>query len=237
MQIREKIKLFLRWFTLTIRSGPLLGKKWIAASGGRFIRGTYETVNTEAFQRCVNLGDIVYDVGGHVGYFSVLSSHLTGPKGRVLVFEPRPLNAAYIKHHIKINSINNVSLFEVAVSSISGEARFDSRTGTGTGHLSVKGNLNVKTIILDEFVYGESHPPPDFMKIDIEGGEIDALNGAQEILASARPILLIATHGKKESNFVMNCLKQHDYEVETLNFDSIKDGNMEILAFPNNDKE
>ena len=232
-QFRERIKLYLRWFTLTIKSGPLKGKKWIAASGARFIKGTYETINTEAFQRCINLGDTVYDVGGHVGYYSVLSSHLTGPEGRVLVFEPRPLNLSYIRHHIKINAIKNINLFDVAVSNISGDAGFESRTGTGTGHLSSEGNLHVKTVVLDEFVFEESHPLPDFLKIDIEGGEINALNGARKLLTKARPKLLIATHGKKENSFVLELLEQYKYGYEILNPDAIK-GDTEILALPMN---
>jgi FkbM family methyltransferase len=235
MQFREQIKLCLRWFTLPIKDGPLKGMRWIAASGARFIRGTYEPDKTEAFHRCVNLGDIVYDVGGHVGYYSVLCSKLTGPTGKVLAFEPRPLNSSYIRHHIKINDIKNICLFDAAVSNVSGEASFESRTGTGTGHLSGKGNLNVKTIVLDEFVFLESHPPPDFLKIDIEGGEVNALNGAKKLLAKVRPKLLVATHGKKESSFVLNLLEQNKYEYEILNPDAVK-GDTEILAFPKEGK-
>lgn len=232
-RLREQIKLFLKWFTLPIKGGPLKGMRWIAASGSRFIRGTYETDKTEAFQRCVHAGDIVYDVGGHVGYYSVLSSKLTGPRGSVFVFEPRPLNLSYIRHHIKINAIKNINLFDVAVSNISGDAGFESRTGTGTGHLSSEGNLHVKTVVLDEFVFEESHPLPDFLKIDIEGGEINALNGAQKLLTKARPKLLIATHGKKENSFVLDLLEQYKYEYEILNPDAIK-GDTEILALPMN---
>jgi len=230
-RIREQIKFFLKWFTLPIIGGPLKGLKWIAASGGRFIRGTYETEKTEAFQRCVNAGDVVYDVGGHVGYYSVISSQMTGARGRVFVFEPRPVNASYIKQHIKINGLKNVTLFDVAVSDKTGNAKFESRIGTGTGHLSSEGNLHVKTIVLDEFVFEKSLPYPDFLKIDIEGGEIKALNGAQKILTKARPKLLIATHGEKENSFVLDLLKKYKYEYEILNPDSIK-GDTEILAFP-----
>ena len=143
------------------------------------------------------------------------------------------MNYSYIRHHIKINAIKNINLFDVAVSNISGDAGFESRTGTGTGHLSSEGNLHVKTVVLDEFVFEESHPLPDFLKIDIEGGEINALNGARKLLTKARPKLLIATHGKKENSFVLELLEQYKYGYEILNPDAIK-GDTEILALPMN---
>ncbi|SVC55687.1 uncharacterized protein METZ01_LOCUS308541 [marine metagenome] len=89
---------------------------------------------------------------------------------------------------------------------------------------------------MDEFVFGESHPLPDFLKIDIEGGEVNALNGAKKLLTQVRPKLLVATHGKKESSFVLHLLEQNKYEYEILNPDAIK-GDTEILAFPRKEKE
>ena len=65
-----------------------------------------------------------------------------------------------------------MALIEAAVSDKAGDAGFEDNTGSGTGHLSVDGNLKVVTIVLDEFVDGKSHPDPDFLKMDIKGGEI-----------------------------------------------------------------
>jgi len=229
--LREHLKLCLKWFTLPIRGGPLKGMKWIVASGGRFIRGTYEAEKTEAIQKCIQPGDIVYDVGGHVGYFSILSATLAGPKGKVFVFEPRPLNISYIRHHFSINGIDNFRLVEAAVSDRDGEAGFQIKTGTGTGHLSNKGDLKVKTITLDDFAARECVPYPNFLKIDIEGGEINALNGAKGLIDNARPNLLIAVHGSKERNFVEKFLGKIGYKFQILNPNALK-GDTEILGIP-----
>ena len=95
----------------------------------------------------------------------------------------------------------------------------------------VDGNLKVITIVLDEFVDGKSHPDPDFLKMDIEGGEIGGLDGALKTIERARPVLLVATHGDREHAFVLDYLEQYDYVHEVLNPDAIK-GDTEIVAFP-----
>jgi FkbM family methyltransferase len=230
-KIRERLKFHLRWLTVRIKAGPLKGMKWIAVAGTNFFMGRYEEFKTEGLLKCVQPGDVVYDIGGHVGYYSVLSSVLAGPTGRVFVFEPRPLNIAFIKHHIRINGIENITLLETAVSDRAGEAAFEDRTGSGTGHLSEEGRLKVSTLVIDEFVDGESHPYPDFLKMDIEGGEIDALNGARRTIEKSRPNLLLATHGGATHSFVLDYLKQYDYTYEVLNPEAVK-GDTEIVAFP-----
>ncbi len=82
---------------LKIRSGPLEGRKWKASSGIRFIRWTYKPKNVEAIQKTVREEDVAYDVGAHVGYFSVLMGDLVGSGGKVIAFEPRGLNLGYLQ--------------------------------------------------------------------------------------------------------------------------------------------
>ena len=73
---------------MPILRGPLAGKKWLLASRINFFLGTYEPEQTQAFQEIVRPGSVVYDVGAHYGYYTLLASVLAGPAGRVLAFEP-----------------------------------------------------------------------------------------------------------------------------------------------------
>jgi hypothetical protein len=91
--------------------------------------------------------------------------------------------------------------------------------------------LKVVTIVVDEFVDGQSHPDPDFLKMDIKDAEIGALDGARKTIERACPVLLVATHGDREHAFVLDYLEQYDYVHEVLNPDAIK-GDTEIIAFP-----
>src|ERR671919_200683 len=77
--------------SVPILQGALRGKKWVVGSSthGCWL-GSYEYAMRHLFERTVERGDIVYDVGAHVGFYTLLASVLVGPTGRVLAFEPLP---------------------------------------------------------------------------------------------------------------------------------------------------
>lgn len=75
-------------------------------------------------------------------------------------------------------------------------------------------------------------PAPDFIKIDVEGGEIEVLKGTKDVIALYRPHMIIATHEPEYHDYVISFLKQNNYSFEVLNPDSIK-GDTEIIAIPN----
>ncbi|MDJ0533005.1 MAG: FkbM family methyltransferase [Xenococcaceae cyanobacterium MO_207.B15] len=93
----------------------------------------------------------MFDIGAHRGYFTLNASRIVGNDGQVFAFEPLPRNISLLKKHLQFNNCTNVRLFEVAVSSKSGQKGFISRNSF-VGHLSQKGELKVEVIALDEFV-------------------------------------------------------------------------------------
>ena len=196
--LRELLKWSLYPFTLPIKAGPLVGYKWIPSSGSRFLRGIYEPEKTEALCKIVARGDIVLDIGAHVGYFSVLMSSLVGPTGKIFSFEPRGINYTFLKKHLSKNNCSNVHVIKAAVGNTIGTAYMDTRTGTGTGKLHEAGNLAVKIISVDGF-YREfpQYPPPSFMKIDVEGAEFEVLKGAEHTIRKFKPRIVLATHSRQ----------------------------------------
>jgi hypothetical protein len=74
-------------------------------------------------------------------------------------------------------------------------------------------------------------PVPDFIKIDVEGGEIEVIKGLKNVISSARPKLLIATHNPECHKFVVDFLNQNKYSFEILHPD-FKKGDTEIIALP-----
>ena len=217
---------------MPIQDGPLKGLRWIVTSGKHFITGNYEPYKTRAFLANLREGDIVVDVGAHVGYYSVLASRKVGKHGKVFSFEPRPLNIGFFKDHVRVNGLNNITLYEGAISARTGEATFNTNTGTGTGHLSDHGRLKVKTYCLDELVEIGEIPRLDFLKIDVEGGEIEVLKGSLNAISQNRPRMLLATHSEDTHNFVLKFLEEHNYQFQILDKDGSK-GDTEIIALPN----
>ena len=143
----------------------------------------------------IRAGSVYFDVGAHIGYYSVMASDLVGPEGRVISFEPRRLNLSYLRSHLRMNRCTNVQVIPAAVGERPGECRFETRIGTGLGYVSDTGNRRVDMVSLDDLVGSGKLPPPDVIKIDVEGGEMGVLKGATELLRRHRPITVVSTHG------------------------------------------
>lgn len=182
---------------LPIIGGALRGRWWLPASRGKVLRilnGTYEREQTRLFQEHVRPGATVLDVGAHVGYYTLLSAVLAGPRGRVHAFEPNPHNADFLRRHVRINHLGNVTVEQAAVSDRAGTARFDFGTGSGTGHLADAGALEVRTLRLDDYC-AQHRLAPTAVKVDVEGAEMSVLAGGRETLARHRPVIFLSTHG------------------------------------------
>ena len=180
-----------------ILSGKLRGKKWIIDSGiHRYWLGTYELEKQERFTQMVSPEDIVFDIGANVGFYSLLASMLVGDLGRVISFEPVKRNINYLRQHLAINQIENVTVMEVAVSDRDGLASFDPSPEASMGHFSEAGAEQVQTVSIDRLIELNQLPLPQVMKIDIEGAEMLALIGAQNTINHNHPIIFLATHGE-----------------------------------------
>jgi FkbM family methyltransferase len=138
-----------------ILQGPLRGKKWIVGSSNHGCwLGSYEYEKRRLFERALREGFTVFDVGAHVGFYTLLASVLVGAKGKVFAFEPLPRNLHYLKEHLRRNRVENVSVVEAAVSDRSGFAAFEEGLYDSGGHLAAAGRLRVPTVTLDELVFG-----------------------------------------------------------------------------------
>ena len=226
--IRLPLRLVPPRAVIRILSGPLRGKRWVAgaATHGCWL-GTYERDTQRAFQRLVRPGDVVYDVGANVGFFTLLASHLAGPEGRVYAFEPVARNLALLRRHIELNEITNVEISPVAVAERAGAARFSVAASPAMGGLATEGGIEVPTVTLDEIAAATR--PPSFIKMDIEGGESAALIGARHLLRASRPTILLSTHGYEQNALCVELLKSEGYRIEVLR-DGAADGNYVILA-------
>jgi FkbM family methyltransferase len=232
MKIKHAFKIIFSGIMVKIKSGPLNGKRWIITSGVNFIKGTQELYKTEAFLKNFKKGEVFFDIGAHVGYFTAIAAVLNEGSGVVFAFEPRPMNTRFFKKHMRVNKFQNVTLYEAAVGESEGEVNFDNGHGSATGHVSKNGKYRVRQVSIDKMVKNGIIPSPGFIKIDVEGGEIEVLKGSKNVIATSRPKMIIATHNTECHNFVVDFLRKNQYSMEILNPDSLK-GDTEIVALPN----
>jgi FkbM family methyltransferase len=181
---------------MRICQGKLRGKKWIVGSfnHGCWL-GSYEFEKQNLIAKMVSPGAVFYDVGAHVGFYTLLASSLVQKIGKVFAFEPFPKNIEYLEKHLMMNGVENVTLFKAAVSDHAGETAFQEGPGSSMGQISERGELVVELVALDDLFHKGLLPLPYFIKIDVEGAELSVLTGARHMLTVGRPTIFLATHG------------------------------------------
>lgn len=216
---------------LPILQGKLRGKKWIVGSSNHGCwLGSYEYEKRRVFEKTVAEGRIVFDIGAHVGFYTLLASVLVGPGGSVYAFEPLPSNLLYLKEHLRLNAITNTTVIEAAVSEQTGETNFDEGPGSSMAHISSTGKLRVKTVSLDDLISSGQIPVPHYTKVDVEGAEALVLSGATHMLANAHPTLFLATHGRDLHKHCCRFLSSLGYELQPVGGQSLEHTD-EILAY------
>ena len=85
----------------------------------------YEPNQTKIVKKYVHEGDVVIDVGAHVGYYTLLMAQLVGKNGKVYSFEPDPVNFELLKKSVEINGFENVILIQKAVSDTTEKIRLN----------------------------------------------------------------------------------------------------------------
>lgn len=217
--LRLPLKLIPKSTILPIFQGILRGSKWIKGSGvNTYWLGTYEKDQQIDFAKKIKSGDVVYDIGANVGFYSLIASKMAGKNGKVYAFEPAPRNLIHLKKHLELNKCENSIAVSGAVSDKKDLVYFNDGDHAATGFLSKNnGNILVPTFDLDELVENKIIMAPNLMKIDVEGAEFDVLNGAKNILEKYHPTIFLSTHNDKVHKECINLLRSLNYKLESMN--------------------
>jgi FkbM family methyltransferase len=181
-----------------VEQGEGTGLKLHLPQNRDYIMGASELPVQRAIADRLRPGDVFYDVGANVGFFSLLAARRVGATGRVCAFEPVPTNAHSVRRNAELNGLHNLRVFEMAAGRENGVADFLLTRWDGGGSLSeqavtpahVMARTQVRVVSLDGLVAAEALPPPDFVKIDVEGTEMDVLVGMSGTIRRCMPILL-----------------------------------------------
>lgn len=178
----------------------------VGQSNAGYLLGTAEPSVQFALRTLIQSGMTVYDVGANVGFLSLIIARHVGLSGGVICFEPLPDNSRQIEHNIHLNNFENIVVRREALGDENGEAVFLVSSESTWGKLESVGSpvdkqvgeIKVQVRMLDDLIALKEMPPPDLLKIDVEGAEVAVLKGALECIKVSRPILLIELHGTNE---------------------------------------
>jgi FkbM family methyltransferase len=157
----------------------------------------YEKGTTRVFAELVKEGMNVIDIGANIGYYTLLAARRVGPKGKVYAFEPEPQNFKLLIENIQLNGYKNVVAVQKAVSNRAGTASlFLGLRGSGSHSLLSsrdygKETIAIKTVTLDEFFEKKGSPAIQMIKMDIEGWEMEALDGMCRLIKRNSPLKMV----------------------------------------------
>lgn len=209
----------------TISRGPARGLR-INPSGAHpgYALGTSEPTIQELLARQIEPCTVVWDIGANVGFFTLIASRLVGEGGQVVAFEPLPANYDAIRENLLLNGITNVQVEAIALGDEVGRATLSvygantlakldgpeqAEPSPGRARLQ---KLEVPVSTIDAQL--ERFPAPALVKMDIEGGEAAALQGAKRLLTEVRPTLVCELHGTADP--VMELLESCGYRAITV---------------------
>ena len=217
----------------TIAFGPLRGMKLRYDRSITFheMLGLHELPGfkllSTIFGELDTLGEdaIVCDVGANIGLYSLWFSRFLSTAGHAYAFEPSPISVERLRHNLKLNNITNVSVETRACTDVVGTTRLfigsdhhsASLDAEWAGSRAPAEQISVQATTLDHFFYDDEHrPPPDFIKMDIEGGGTSALKGCDRCIQHKRPLFLIESHTPEEDRAIGALLVSYDYQAYRL---------------------
>jgi FkbM family methyltransferase len=176
-------------------------------------------------------GDTVVDIGAHMGRYTIPCSKSVGMSGKMVAIEAHPYNFRLLQHNLRLNKLNNVSLLNCAVYSNRARLKlylpdedlgYTMHHSLMTKYLASKYSneierkyIEVEADTLDNLLKARAINEVNWIKIDVEGAELEVLKGAREILSTnTRISILVEIHGKDTYGPTMELLKTNNFSIE-----------------------
>jgi FkbM family methyltransferase len=188
-------------------------------------------------------GDIIIDGGSYPGEFTVLCSHLVGKKGKVIAFEPDPKNYLHVKSLLERNNLRNVILLNKGLWDKDSLLKFHGKNTVGSTFIVSPGEdshdiIEIPCVNLKTELNRLNIDRINFIKMDIEGAEINVLKGIKELLLKNKTHLSIASYHIVNEQMtcvsIENILRDYGYSVKTENLGNLTPGHDSITTFANN---
>jgi len=163
-----------------------------------FWHGSYELDELRLLLMFLQKGDSFIDIGANIGYYALHAAQITEDTGTVWAFEPATSIYNHLMLHIRLNKSENIKTIQKGLSDKKGSAILYLSGNSNCGSTGLKPGdefegitERVDLITLDEFVYEQDIKNITSIKIDVEGHEMQVLEGMQQTLQKYAPVVLL----------------------------------------------
>lgn len=164
------------------------------------------------------------DIGANIGLITMIMSKVSG---KVISFEPESENYRALEENVKLNQIRNVNQYQLALSDKDEETYFYINNKNEGGHTinkeqvgrfrdSFQEKRKIFVVKLDSFLKKKEFGKIDLIKIDVEGAELDVLNGAKETIMKDKPLIIFEALDEKELTKSRQFLKRLGYTIKDI---------------------
>ena len=168
----------------------------------------------------VKKGEVFVDVGAHIGTYTIPIAKKVGEMGKVVSFEPHPKSIDLLERNIVLNQINNVVLIKHPVSDSIKKVLFRLSKDPPTSGIETDDKnesvIEMDAIDLDTALSEQKLTRIDWLKIDVEGKELDVLKGSKNILKKYSPKIIIEMFNKETIKESIKILESEGYELKNL---------------------
>ena len=191
-----------------------------------FWRGEHEPEVQSAISTMARTGDVIYDIGAHLGSITLAAVRVVGAGGRIVAFEADPSNVRRLRENLSRNHLDGaVQLVHAALWSDLTAREITFRRGTaGSSQGGVETDnqrpvladgelIRVPVTTLDAFI-AAGGSPPQLIKIDVEGGECEVVRGGATLFAAHRPSLIVEVHHQPACDWFHTWLEEFRYTGE-----------------------
>lgn len=202
----------------------------------KFFKNKQDAFEIDLLKNYIKKDYTVLDIGANIGFYANIISEIIGEKGKVICFEPDTKNFKYLEESTKIK--NNIIIYNKAVSSKSEKIKIYTSKNLNVDHRTYKPDdydqeIEIDAVSIDDFLF-ESFNKIDFIKIDIQGYEMQAIKGMLKTLNSNINIKIISEfwpHGLNKSGSSVieyfNFLDNNGFNCYILNKNSMQKLNIE----------
>lgn len=218
----------LGYWPRRIQTGPAHGLViYVNFERSTYLDASYEPHVLAALSQCIQPGMVALDIGAHLGYYTLAMACQSGAAGHIYAFEPFPRHISSLQRTLKKNHLTQVTLIPKAIGAQNGMATLEAWPNDAMHRIISNDHttwpfpkLSVPITSLDDWTRDENLTRLDFIKLDIEGLELAALQGGVHLLKRFRPLILCEIHRRADVPYqphqLVEWLQEKDYHVHLI---------------------